>query len=154
LGVEKGGHEPPPLCVLSFYCGDVLLARENREIEPDFDFPLKGGDLVSTKEDSRAELTLSDASIVRIDENSEFEIEMVEEVGDPILTFRGKLRLGRIWACVKKLTQGSQFRVSSPVAVAGVRGTVYSFSAEEDSSARIKVYKGEVEVRGKKEKNN
>jgi hypothetical protein len=96
---------------------------------------------------SRMELLLPDNSIIRFADNTRFKILQVE-VGDA-----GKrdvkifVTMGKIWSNVRRALGGKGgFEVSCQNAVAGVRGTIYRMNVEEDKSALVKVYDGEVAV--------
>ena len=58
--------------------------------------------------------------------------------------------LGKVWAKASTLFSGrGRFAISTRTAVAGVRGTVYRMNVNEDNSAVVKVYYGEVLVSSK-----
>jgi len=110
---------------------------------------LKSGCEADTGEKSRIELLLPDNSIIRFADNTRFKILQVD-VGDA-----GKrdvkifVTMGKIWSNVRKAIGGrgkGGFEVSCHNAVAGVRGTVYRMNVEDDKSALVKVYDGEVAV--------
>jgi hypothetical protein len=107
---------------------------------------LKAGCEVSTGNRSRLELVLSDKSIVRFDENTNFKLVQAD-ASDTDREIRIFVSLGKIWSNVRK-TIGSKggFEVSCENAVAGVRGTIYRMNVENDKSAIVKVYEGEVSV--------
>jgi len=147
LGAEQSPQNQPPICTLSYYYGSVTLKEPPKEWnKAQLDEAVKEGEWLKTEVESRCELTIIDGTVVRIDENTNLQIEGLEVEGDPIIKVKLKVPIGRIWTNVKKLSKGSHFKVKNPVVVAGVRGTVYSMDVLPDSSARIKVYKGKVAV--------
>ncbi|RKZ22073.1 hypothetical protein DRQ18_03300 [bacterium] len=146
LGVE--GETPP--CYLSYYYGDVSLREPPKDWEKAvLDAPVNEGEWLKTEEESRAEITIADGSVIRIDENTTLVIEGLDVIGDPVVRFRAVVPRGRIWANVKKLMKGSVFNIRTPIVVAGVRGTVYRMDAMPDSSVLLRVYAGEVAVSNK-----
>jgi len=146
FGVEPQNNQPP-LCSVSYFYGNVALKEPPQEWnKAQLDQSVKEGEWLRTQTESRCELTIIDGTVIRIDESTNLQIEGLEVEGDPILHLKLNVPLGRIWTNVKKLSKGSKFNVKNPVVVAGVRGTVYSMDVLPDSSAKIKVYKGEVNV--------
>lgn len=113
---------------------------------------LKQNDRVQTEKKSRIELKLPDESYIRFDEMTIFVLktaafDQAQKQRDIDVT----MILGKLWAKVAKfLNKEDRFAVSAHTAVAGVRGTTYRMNANEDNSVTVKVYGGEVEVRGKK----
>jgi hypothetical protein len=111
------------------------------------------GDRVRTGKGSRLELELPDGSFLRFDENTSFTIlasgyREKEERRD----IRVRMLLGKAWARVSRFLLGrGRFSIETPTAVAGVRGTVYRLNLNQDRSATVKVYDGEVEVRRRQE---
>lgn len=148
LGAEQQtSQNQPPVCTLSYYYGSVALKEPPKEWnKAQLDEAVKEGEWLKTETESRCELTIVDGTVIRIDENTNLQIEGLEAEGDPIIKVKLNVPIGRIWTNVKKLSKGSKFKVKNPVVVAGVRGTVYSMDVLPDSSARIKVYKGKVAV--------
>ena len=103
---------------------------------------------VRTADDGIIELTLPDASMIRLAPNSMYEIqEAVFEAPQP-RRFSAKLFLGKLWANVHKYSGGliGRFENRIPTAVVGVRGTVYHLVSGADRSADVYVYEGRVGV--------
>ena len=108
---------------------------------------LKSGCEVSTGDKSRMELFLPDNSIVRFADNTSFKIMQVDAGQSGKRDVKIFVTIGKIWSNVRKALGGkSSFEVSCENAVAGVRGTIYRMNVEDDKSALVKVYDGEVSV--------
>jgi hypothetical protein len=121
---------------------------------------LQAGSIVETAEGSRVDLVLGvknagggsaiggggagsgagmshqskvDQDFVRITENATMGIDklLVADTGtDKISETQLDLRKGRIFGTVKKLSAGSKYEIKIPNGVAGIRGTVYTISAD------------------------
>lgn len=116
---------------------------------------LQGGDEVRTGSSARLELTLSDGSNVRFADNTRFKlIQMATGDDVPQKNVKVHLALGRSWANISRIVaeKRSGFELSCEHAVAGVRGTVYRMNVNEDQSTLVRVYEGEVFVKGGGEK--
>jgi ferric-dicitrate binding protein FerR (iron transport regulator) len=111
------------------------------------------GDRVITGTGSRIELKLPDGSLLRFDERTTF--VLVATTVDRRTKKRDisfNVVVGKTWARVSKLFgRRGRFDLATPTAVAGVRGTTYRMNVNDDNSAMVKVYDGEVEVK-KREK--
>lgn len=108
---------------------------------------LKAGCEVTTGEKTRMELLLPDNSIVRFAENTRFMIMQIDAGNVGKRNIKIFVPIGKIWSNVRKaLGSKGGFEVSCHNAVAGVRGTIYRMNVEEDKSALVKVYDGEVSV--------
>jgi len=115
---------------------------------------LAAGDRVTTGTGARLELKLPDGSYLRFDERTTF--KLVAMTGSPKSAERNirvSMVVGKTWARVAKLfgKKRGGFRIATQTAVAGVRGTTFRMNVEQDNSAVLKVYGGEVEVRKKKD---
>nr|HID59471.1 hypothetical protein [Desulfobacterales bacterium] len=130
--LRKGERNWLPLCV-----GDLV----------------KEGDRIRTGVNCRLEILLPDSSIVRFAEDTSFEIHSEKySIETKTRNIRVHLFVGRIWARVAKLFGAKKggFLLSSPTAVAGVRGTIYRMNVDKDTTTTVKVYRGEVFVRSPK----
>ena len=113
------------------------------------------GDIIKTGDDGRVELIINRESVVRMKENTELTIETFRDLkkneGKTSLNFS----LGSVWSKLKKFKDKiSRFELELPTAIAGVHGTIYQTTVNNDKSAEVKVYDGEVSVSGKKQKKN
>ena len=99
------------------------------------------GDMVTTLSDGRARIQLDDGSILNVGSNSNLKIVQHDAVNQ-----RTELQLayGRIRASAVRLARsGSSFQVRTPTAVAGVVGTGFDLSYENDISS-LSVTEGSV----------
>jgi hypothetical protein len=147
LKVAKGG------AVVSLLTGPVEVLPGGRK---EWRFlklrdALRGGDEVRTGAKALLELSLPDSSSVRFAGSTHFKlIELSTGKADEQKGVRVHVALGRSWANVSKAVgvRKGGFELSCDTAVAGVRGTVYRMNVHEDKSALVRVYDGEVYVKG------
>jgi len=105
------------------------------------------GDLIRTGDNSRARVLLSNSSVVSIGSNAE--VTMTQRKGKVTRkrTMGVKVALGRIWARVSSFFGSeSSFEVTTPNAVAGVRGTSFFVDVDEDGNAVFSVLRGRVRL--------
>src|SRR5512147_231175 len=109
---------------------------------------LKKDDEVRVSEKSRLEILFPDGTVMRLAERSSLRMnELAFNKETDRKSVKVGLSLGKLWAKVKRLkTADSSVEVKTSNAVAGVRGTVYRVNVEQDKSALVKVYDGEVYV--------
>jgi len=107
------------------------------------------GDKLSTEAGAELEIRLDDGSVLKMKDKGLLEIDAMEKQAKPLTTITSlKLGLGRLLGCVRKLSsRESRFDISTPTAVAGVRGTVFAVFAEDDSTG-LDVLQGQVAVSG------
>jgi uncharacterized protein YaiE (UPF0345 family) len=104
--------------------------------------PLEVGDQLYTQEESFAEIRYTIGTVLRLDEKTKVSIEMSSDK-----TIKSKSAIGNVWVNMRKLvTTGKEFEVSTPTAVAAIRGTVYNLSTTKDSTSDVSVYEGKVAV--------
>ncbi len=109
---------------------------------------LDKGDRIVTGKKSRMEIKLPDGSYLRFDELSTFELQAVAfNEKTKMRNISVRMVLGKTWAKVSKFfNRKGFFAISSKTAVAGVRGTDFRMNVNNDDSAILKVYSGEVAV--------
>ena len=97
---------------------------------------------------SRMEMRFPDGTVMRLAERSRLKMnELAFNKETQGKNVKVDLSVGKLWAKVKKLQHSdSAVEVTTSNAVAGVRGTVYRVNVDEDKSALVKVYDGEVYV--------
>jgi hypothetical protein len=105
-----------------------------------------GGERVRTFTQSRAELKLAELDEVRMAPKTTIDIlKLYTETKDKIREANILLQEGDLWANVSsKSTEDMSFSIGTPVAVAAITGTTLRMSVSTDSSAELKVYRGEV----------
>ena len=114
---------------ISFYQGKVDVSRAGKLTRVSLNQDLFAGDVITTGENSRASVLLSDKSQVLIDQSTVYETMEEENV----------LTRGSVFVRVfKKLGGDKKFRVRTPTAVAAVSGTEF-FLQEVDKNAPITV---------------
>ncbi|MFQ3587446.1 MAG: FecR domain-containing protein [Fimbriimonadaceae bacterium] len=117
--VRNAKHGPSPSSLADARVGD----------------PVRVGELVRTGRRARAEITFSDRSILRINEQTDVVIRDTAEMRTM------SLNQGTVWM---RVMRGSNASIATPVATATVRGTEFEFTAEGD----LAVYEGVVELSG------
>jgi hypothetical protein len=133
---------------ITFKLNNVFVMQQGAKQlkQATFQMPLKNGDRLETKKESRAELTFNDGSIVRIDEMSIYTVEKAD-IKEGKKEVESTLTLGKLWANVKSLIGSKDsWKLKSPAAVVAVRGTIYRMNAGADSSTQVLVYDGSVAV--------
>jgi hypothetical protein len=104
--------------------------------------PLEVGDQIYTQAESFAEIRYTIGTVLRMDEKTKVTLESSTEK-----TVKSKSAIGTVWINMRKLVSaGKEFQVSTPTAVAAIRGTVYDMSTTEDSASDVSVYEGKVAV--------
>lgn len=105
---------------------------------------IKPNELIKTDKKTQVEITMPDVGKVNIALNTEAKIKCsvcLLEVGK-----------GRIHGLIKELKQKTKFDVKTPISVAGIRGTEYALSVEDDGTTTVVVLDGEVEFSDKENK--
>ncbi len=109
------------------------------------------GDRIKTALNSRVELTMPDGTLLKINENTIFdlnEIKTPDEDQEDKMSFT--VWAGNIWAKFTKLVSPRQERrVESPGAVVAIRGTTIEMNVDMDQNTRVRVEEGSVVVMSK-----
>jgi hypothetical protein len=105
---------------------------------------VKDGDAVKTQKESRCEIKLLDASVIRIGEVSDFEFTQAN-ISAVQRKVKAELKSGQVYVNLNTQTSAaSSFQIKAPTAVCAVRGTIYR--VDGDSTTQCTVYDGTVQV--------
>ncbi|QDE69244.1 hypothetical protein BHS09_20955 [Myxococcus xanthus] len=102
------------------------------------------GELLRTGADARAELALADGSMVRVVENSLIKVGAIELMANLQRKVQLDLLRGTVETDAAPGGAGSIFEVRTRGAVAGVRGTRFRVSAQDDGTSRLETLEGNV----------
>ncbi len=155
------------VAVLSFYCvvmlgvcafatsrkitligikGEVQVRKAGSEewVTASEGFELYEGDSIKTKTKSSALLKFDDGTITKVGSLTILNINKLFIEGKGKSTMLD-VEMGKVWHRVKKINVDDTFRVMTPSAIAGVRGTFFASEVDETIST-FDVFEGEVEV--------
>ncbi len=109
------------------------------------------GDRIRTELNARVELQMPDGSVIKINENSVFD---VKEIKTPKIEHADKMSftlwVGSLFAKFQKIIEQRQSRViESPSAVIAVRGTQFDVEVDRNQTTTVRVYEGRVSFRSK-----
>lgn len=128
---------------VSFVLGEVALQRSGKTewLPAKISQPVFENDAIKTGHASRCEVALLEDRMLRFSENTTALI--VTPQGDKTQI---KTTSGAVWVNIKKLaSRKSSFEVSTSVATAAIRGTVFAVDCAKDK-ADYKVFRGAIEV--------
>ncbi len=126
---------------------------ERQPLQPGVEIEQK--DTLDVDAKSGVKLVLNDGSVLMLGADSQLVITEAEFAGQERKGFVGYLKLGKVWASVKKALSGSRakFEVKTDRAVAGVRGTTLrvdvappTVAGARSPSTVVQVYSGLVRV--------
>jgi hypothetical protein len=125
---------------LQILAGQVKLTRVGRA---NTDLLTKGvklyaGDLLETLRESKARLTYSDGTVMKIKARTLIEVQPLS-----LKVFKGKT-----W--YKFTKRGTEFRIETPTLVAGIRGTEFEVAVSSRKKSSVSVTEGAVAVRSRK----
>ncbi len=112
---------------------------------------LGSGDKVATEDGTELEIKLDDGSVLKMRDKGLLAIDRMEKQKKPLTTITSLQAVsGKILGCIRKLSsRESRFDITTPTAVAGIRGTVFAVFVEGDST-ELDVVQGQVAVAGQK----
>ncbi len=115
--------------------GSAYVLRENEpsKIALKMGDILKPSDVVITGNDGSVNIIIANTGVLKIKRNSNVSLKdlLVQKEG---ATARLSVSAGRVILGLKKLQKKSSFEVETPTAVAGVRGTTFMVSVENEDS--------------------
>lgn len=135
-----------PLAVLFIEQGTVQYKSYDGEWDSaSSGMKLNQGDSLKTLEDSKAKIILSD-SVMRLDAQTEITLDTLNQEKISLTQ-----SVGKTWTRLLKISGIKEYEVSTPNAIATVRGTGFSVDAGEEQT-EVKVAEGSVEIDSYKEK--
>lgn len=137
--------------VLMVVKGDVSVAvrKTNQTEKAKVGFKIFVGDTIVTGKDSRAKLVMIDKNIINISPDSKFVLEKyVYKPDEEKKSVSLNVLYGKVRSTVKQKYEGTNtFRVKTPSAVAGVRGTDFVVGYSETTKvSKVVTFSGKVEV--------
>lgn len=137
-------YQPQPATVLSVQ-GTTLIKRSGQAnfTRLNANEAIHVGDEIATQKGSIL-IRFADASILRLEEQSNLVFNRLSSFGNTgMVDTRMRLNKGSISTDVTPLNKGSRFEISTPSAVAAVRGTEFRLESSSDST-RLEVVEGKV----------
>src|SRR4030042_5529671 len=136
-------------CTLSILSGDVEIQRADSDIweKAGDGIILEAGSQVRTSAESHALLTFFEGSSIKLEPDTNIEIQQVKSVeggGSEIIL---KQWLGKTWSrVVKRVAPGSRYEIETPSVHALVRGTLFETVVDETEATTMKTPEGGVSV--------
>lgn len=129
----------------------VLGAKKTTWKKARMNQAIYSGDRIKTNLNSRLELEMPDESVIKIHENTIFDVKSIKTAArDNKDEMKFTLFAGNIWAKFKKLVNTRQTRqIESPSAVVAIRGTTIEMSVDQNKRTVVRVLEGKVSVRSK-----
>jgi hypothetical protein len=153
FNVRTGAAAQRSSAKIKFLVGNVKIMQKGKIHwkTAHFNDRVYQGDRIRTELSSRVELEMPDGSVIKINENSMFD---VKEIKTPKNEHADKMSftlwVGSIFAKFQKIVEQRQSRViESPSAVVAVRGTQFDLSVDRDQTTTVRVYEGRVSFRSK-----
>ncbi len=133
--------------LINFTTGDVKIINNGQSVTANTGDKITQGMTVKTGAKSIVDIYF-EGSVIRILEKSSVVMtELVKNLTDSKELTELYVENGKVFSKVtRKLTQGEKFRVNTPTAVAGVRGTEFLVS-EENGKSNIACIEGKVAVK-------
>lgn len=138
---------------IKFLIGKVQIqpSKKTTWVRAKMNQKISSGDRIKTFLSSRVELEMPDGSVIKINENSTFDVKSIKTVArnnEDEMSFT--LFAGSIWAKFKKLVNTRQTRqIESPSAVVAIRGTTIEMDVNQQNRTVVRVLEGRVSVRSK-----
>lgn len=142
--------DPEPKGYASGVYGQVMILEpESEEAKPLADSdPVFEGSRITVSENSFASVSLLDGSEIKIDEMTQ--VDMSKAKAD-LESMDRLVDVSMLYGSIRSSVQDgysarSVFRITTPVAVAGVRGTDFAVDYESEDESTVDVFDGEVSV--------
>ncbi|TGM53737.1 transcriptional regulator [Leptospira adleri] len=136
--------DPTPTgMIVIFQNGDVAIEREGKIINSSPGLILRENDTIKTKSGS-VDVQTGKGDVIRIKSFSQITLKEISKSGKPNTNLY--VQAGELLIKTNKLKAKDSFLLTTPTAVAGVRGTTFSFELTSGDPPKVKVYEGAVAI--------
>ena len=137
-------------CTLSILSGGVEIQNENEKSQAGTDgMTLDVGTRVITAPNSHAIITFFDGSTIKLEPDTDIEIQRLISNDKQNITIVLKQWMGKTWSRVIKMADpASLYEIKTPSAHAVVRGTLFTTVVDEDGQTTVATTEGLVSVVG------
>jgi len=133
--------------LVNFMAGDVKLVSDGKTVSANVGDKITQGMIVKTGKKSVVDIYFQGSVIRILDDSSVVMKELVKNVTDSKELTELYVEKGKVFSKVtRKLVDGEKYRINTPTAVAGVRGTEFLVS-EENGKSTIACIEGKVVVK-------
>lgn len=133
--------------IINFMTGDITITTNGNTVKANVGDAITQGMVIKTGAKSVVDIYFS-GSVIRILEKSSVVMkELIKDLASNKELSEFYVENGKLFSKVsRKLVEGEKFKVTSPTAVAGVRGTEFLVE-EENGKSKISCVEGAVEVK-------
>ena len=130
------------LGAISVIVGNAFVKRDGDTawIKAKVRMPVYENDAITTKSESECEINLNEDKVIRLGENTAAIISEKQDASTKLRAAKGS-----VWINVKHLVNKRSFDVTTPTAVAAIRGTVFGVQCDPNKSDYM-VFKGTVAI--------
>ncbi|EQA35571.1 sigma factor regulatory protein, FecR/PupR family [Leptospira inadai serovar Lyme str. 10] len=125
--------------------GDVKIQSAAGEKKAELGQTVSGADTIFTGANGSVEIIVADSGIIKVSKNSELSVATI--VSDSGSEIKVNVNYGKIVTMVRKEQKNSDFKVVTPTALAGVRGTTFLTSVENPSGNKASCAQSGCDVR-------
>ncbi len=145
IGAANCGKDEPTgvqrSMIIVFASGDAMIVRNGEELPAKVGMVVNENDVLKTT-NGTVDLQTKNGSAVRIRNYTTVTISKL--YGDGSADTRLSMKHGGLMASVQRKSSKENFTVTTPTAIAGVRGTTFTVESNEGEPARVKVIDGKV----------
>ena len=141
---KKSGPEVADVLMIIYTSKSSTVIRNNKELHVSPGFLLKALDIIKTG-NGTMDLQDRNGSIIRLRNFSSLTVESL--LKSPYKKTNLQLNEGAMLAKIKKLSSDDEYTVTTPTAIAGVRGTTFSVEIQEEGEPKVRVYDGKVSIK-------
>ncbi|AOP35750.1 transcriptional regulator [Leptospira tipperaryensis] len=133
----------PSGIIVIFQNGDVAIERNGKRIKSSIGLILRENDTIKTASGS-IDIQTGKGDLIRIKSFSQITLKEISKSGKPNTNLY--VQAGELLIKTNKLKSKDSFLLTTPTAVAGVRGTTFSFELTNGKPPKVKVYEGAVAI--------